>query len=83
MSLLFFYKIGEQEGGTGPARGVSTSGREEAVEKESRRVNIVQILGTHACKWRNDTCSNCTRNAEGIKENGGGSQFKYDIFDTL
>jgi hypothetical protein len=26
------------------------------VEKECRRVNMVQILCTHKCKWENETC---------------------------
>jgi hypothetical protein len=38
MSFFFFYKIGEQEGGTGPAgwgeRSVGISGRAEEVGKE-------------------------------------------------
>jgi hypothetical protein len=33
MSLFFFYKIREQEGGTGPVWGIGTSGREEEVGK--------------------------------------------------
>jgi hypothetical protein len=28
----------------------------EDVRSGSRRVNIVQILCTHICKWRNETC---------------------------
>jgi hypothetical protein len=50
---FFFYKIGEQEGGTGPGGqgGVLVPvGREEVVEKGCRRVNMVQILCTHVCK---------------------------------
>jgi hypothetical protein len=34
-------------------------------------------------KWKNDTYWNCSRNqGGGIKESGGGGDFKYDIFDT-
>jgi hypothetical protein len=41
--MFFFYKIGEQEGGTGPTqREVGTSGNWEVVAKGSRRVNKVQ-----------------------------------------
>jgi hypothetical protein len=32
----------------------------------------------------NETCSNYSRNdGRWDKENGGGGEFKYDIFDTL
>jgi hypothetical protein len=34
--------------------GVGTSGRGEEVEKGHGGVNMVQILCTHACKWKND-----------------------------
>jgi hypothetical protein len=55
--FLFFYKIEEQEGGTGPAwGGVGTSGRGEEVGKRCRRVNMVKTLCTHVCKWKNETC---------------------------
>jgi hypothetical protein len=33
-----------------------TSGTGEAVRKWGRRVNIMQILYTHECKWKNDIC---------------------------
>jgi hypothetical protein len=36
--------------------GYGISGRGEEGEKGSGRVNIVQILCTHVCKCRNDTC---------------------------
>jgi hypothetical protein len=42
--FFLFFKFGEQEDGTGPARGVDTSGRGEEVGKECDRVIIVQIL---------------------------------------
>jgi hypothetical protein len=37
-------------------------------------VNIVEILCTHVCKWKNETCWNYSRNGErGDKgEDGGG-----------
>jgi hypothetical protein len=41
--------------------GIGTSWREE-VEKGRGRVNIVQILYTHVCKWKNEICSNYSRN---------------------
>jgi hypothetical protein len=43
-------------------KNVSTSGRGEEVEKEYWRVNVVQILCTHVCKWENDTCGNYSKN---------------------
>jgi hypothetical protein len=50
--FLLFYKIVEQVGGTGPVWGVGISGRREDVEKGSRRVDIAQMLCTHAYKWK-------------------------------
>jgi hypothetical protein len=35
---------------------VVTHERGEDIGKGCRRVNIVQILCTHECKWKNDTC---------------------------
>jgi hypothetical protein len=35
---------------------VGTSGRGKEVEKGHGRVNMVQMLCTHVCKWQNDTC---------------------------
>jgi hypothetical protein len=38
--------------------------------KGCRRVAMVQILCTHVCKWKNETCLNYSRNGgRGIKEN--------------
>jgi hypothetical protein len=57
MSFFFlFYKIREQKGRTDPILGIGTNRRWEDVGKEHRRVNIVQILGTHGCKWKSETC---------------------------
>jgi hypothetical protein len=56
MSFFFFYKIREQEGRIGPVWGLATNGRGENVGKGYRRVNMVQILCTHICKWKNETC---------------------------
>jgi hypothetical protein len=39
-----------------PCLGFGTSERGEDVEKKYRRVNVGQILYTHAFKWKNDTC---------------------------
>jgi hypothetical protein len=62
LSFLFFFfsfsicKIGEQEGRTGPAQGggLAPVGG-ELVEKEGRRVNLMQIMYEHVCKCKNDT----------------------------
>jgi hypothetical protein len=43
MAFFFLYKIGEQEGRTGPGHGV-TSGRREEAGKDRGRMNTVQIL---------------------------------------
>jgi hypothetical protein len=43
-------------------------------------MNMVEILHTHVGKWRNDACSNYSRNGgKGVKENNGGDEFNYDI----
>jgi hypothetical protein len=36
--------------------GVGTSGTGDEEGKGCKRVNMVQILCTHVCKWKNDTC---------------------------
>jgi hypothetical protein len=54
MSLFFFYKIGEQEDRIVPGEGVS--GRGEVVGKGGKRVNTMQKMYTHLCKYKNDTC---------------------------
>jgi hypothetical protein len=36
--------------------GIGINGRGEEVEKGCGRVNMVQILCTCECKWKNDTC---------------------------
>jgi hypothetical protein len=36
--------------------GSDTSGRGEDVGKGCRRMNMVQILCTHVCKWKYDIC---------------------------
>jgi hypothetical protein len=58
MSFFFFYKIREQEGRAGPAWGEQCwyRGRGRGVGKGDRRVNMAQILCTHVCKCKNDTC---------------------------
>jgi hypothetical protein len=33
-----------------------------SLQKRYRRVNMVQILCTHVCKWKNDSCWNDSRN---------------------
>jgi hypothetical protein len=58
-----------------------THGCREEVGKGYRRVNILQILYTDKYKWKTDTCSKYSRNrSEGIKENDGGGESKYDIY---
>jgi hypothetical protein len=59
MSLisLFFYKIREWEGGTGPAWECRWHHwKADGGKERSRRVNIVQKMCTHVCKSKNDTC---------------------------
>jgi hypothetical protein len=48
---FFFFKIGEQEGGTGFGGG--TAGRGKVAGKVGRRINTVQKMGTHVYKCKN------------------------------
>jgi hypothetical protein len=52
---VFFYKIGEKEGGTGPVQRFGTSGKGKVVGKRGRKMNILQILCAHVCKYKNET----------------------------
>jgi hypothetical protein len=54
--IFFFHKNREQEDSRVLSGGVVTSGREEDVGRGYRRVNMVQILCTHVCKLKNETC---------------------------
>jgi hypothetical protein len=84
MSFFFFHKIGEQEGEAGPVWVVGTSGRDEDVGRGCRRMDIIQILCTHVCKWKIEGCWDYSRNVgRGIMENDGRGEFKYDILDIL
>jgi hypothetical protein len=52
---FFFYKI--KEGRTGHARRGGLEQWEGGGSRERVwRMNMVQILCTHVCKWKNDTC---------------------------
>jgi hypothetical protein len=44
---FFFFKIGEQEGKTGPVCGVDTIGKRKGIRKGCRRFNVVEISYTH------------------------------------
>jgi hypothetical protein len=85
--VIFFLLQNQRTGGQNSfcLGGTCTSGSREEVGKECRKVNIVQILCAHECKWKNDICCNCSSNRRRgeIKENGGGGEFKYDVFDIL
>jgi hypothetical protein len=61
---VFFNKVGEQEGGTGSAGWGWDWHRwgEGGGGKRGRRMNMIQITYTHVCKYKNDTCWNCSRN---------------------
>jgi hypothetical protein len=66
----------EQEGKTDFIWGIGTS--EKGGYKES--VNMLEILCTHVCKWKNDLCwTSLGTGGRGIKENDGRGEFKYDI----
>jgi hypothetical protein len=44
------------------------------VGKGHGRVNMVQTLCTHVCKWKNEIIPGMG----GKEKNGGGSEFEYD-----
>jgi hypothetical protein len=52
-----FFKNREQEGKTGPVWG-QHQWKGEDIRKVCRRVkvNMVEMLCTHVCKWKNETC---------------------------
>jgi hypothetical protein len=54
--MSFFFTKTEQEDKTGPVWGIDASGRGEDIWKECMRVNMVEIIGTHIWKWRNEVC---------------------------
>jgi hypothetical protein len=54
--FFFFIKTENRRAEQVLPGGVGTSGRGEVAEKGCRKVNIVQILCTHVCKWKNETC---------------------------
>jgi hypothetical protein len=63
---------------------VDTSGKGKMAGKGGRRMNTVQIMCTHVCKCKNDTCEKVQGIRRGwIKESSGGGEFKYNLFDTL
>jgi hypothetical protein len=33
---------------------ISVGGKD--IKKECRRMNVVEVLCTHVCEWKNDTC---------------------------
>jgi hypothetical protein len=53
--FFFFTKSGNRRVVQVLPEGVDTSRRGEEVGKGCRRVNMVQILCTYVCKWKNDT----------------------------
>jgi hypothetical protein len=73
--FFFFYKIGQQEGGTSSAHGGEVWHQREGggAGERSRWVNMVQTMYTHVRYCKYDTCSNCSRNPGwGVKESSGG-----------
>jgi hypothetical protein len=73
----------EKEGRTSPAWGLVTS-QSRKVEKRCGRMNMVQILYTHVCKWKMRPVKLFQKWEMGvIKENGGGGEFKCDVFNIL
>jgi hypothetical protein len=80
MLFFFFYKISEQEGRTCPGWGVGTSGKGRDMRKGCKRVNMVKYY-IHMCVNGKMRPVETISGMEGVKENNGGNEFKYDIFD--
>jgi hypothetical protein len=83
--LFFYYKIGAQEGKTGP---VGSGGELVPVGGEKRwgngmGMNMVQILCTHVCKWKSESVETLLGMGGGDKGEWSGGEFNYDIFDIL
>jgi hypothetical protein len=56
----------------------------EDVGKGYRKVNMVQIPCTRVCKWKMVPVETIPGVGGGeIKENGGGGEVNYDVFETL
>jgi hypothetical protein len=53
--MSFCYKIGDQKGKIGPVWKIVTMEAGKAIRKMYRRVTIMEILYTQACKWKNGT----------------------------
>jgi hypothetical protein len=86
MSFFFLLQNQRTEGRNGSYLGVGGGWyqwEQEKVGKGYRRVNMVQILCTHVCKWKNQTCETISGMGRWIKENGVGYEFKYGIFGIL
>jgi hypothetical protein len=89
MSYFSFYPFSSAKSENRRAEQVLPSGWVgtsvgEGGGKGGRKVSTVQKMCTNACKFNNDTCCNYSMNGGGrMKGNGRGSEFKYDIVDTL
>jgi hypothetical protein len=87
LPFLFFLVQSWRTGGLNrscPVGEGGTSGSGEEAGKGDRRGNMVQKCVHLYVKCKNDTCWNCFKNqGGGIKDRGGGSEFMYDIFDTV
>jgi hypothetical protein len=53
---LFSFAKSENKRAEQVMPGLDTSGRVKEVEKGCGWMNVVQILSTHVCKQKNDTC---------------------------
>jgi hypothetical protein len=60
--LLFSITKSENKKQNSSCEGEGYHWEGEEVGKGGRKVNMVQILCTHVCKWKNETCGNYSRN---------------------
>jgi hypothetical protein len=81
---FFFYKIGEQEGRTGPAGWEVVPVGGGRCGQWGKRVNMVQKCRYMYVNAKMIPVETIPRMGEGgIKKHSGGGEIKYDIFDTL
>jgi hypothetical protein len=59
--------------------GFGTNGRGEDIRKRCRKVNMVEILCTHICKWKNAPVETFPGIVEGNKVDNRWGEFKYNM----
>jgi hypothetical protein len=53
--MKLFIKNSEQDSKIGPVWELAPVGGGEDIRKACRRLNVLEVLHTHVCKWKNET----------------------------